>query len=124
MGVLEIADLPELIGLELQPYYKECTIKLMFNEERLTPPAIKTFSTRFAEMFDQIARMPDLRPLLHSKETYNPIELSKKIMKYRKFGRTDCVVRHWTGHLGYGKSGTRLPRLEALRKGLDLGMTH
>jgi hypothetical protein len=56
MGVLEIADLPESIGLELQPYYRECAIKSMFNENQFLPSAIKVFSIRFAEMFDQIAQ--------------------------------------------------------------------
>jgi hypothetical protein len=55
MGVLEIMDLPESIGLMLLPCYVECSLKSMFNENRLTPSAIQEFSARLGEIFDRAA---------------------------------------------------------------------
>ncbi len=56
MGVLEIVDLPESVGQKLLPYYKECNLKSMFSEERLTPSAIQEFGSRLGEIFDRVAQ--------------------------------------------------------------------
>ena len=56
MGVLEIMDLPESVGQMLLPCYAECSLKSMFSEERLTPPAIEEFGSRLGEIFDRAAQ--------------------------------------------------------------------
>lgn len=55
MGVLEIINLPESVVRELLPCYRECSLKSMFSEERLTPLAIQEFSSRLGEIFDHAA---------------------------------------------------------------------
>jgi hypothetical protein len=56
MGVLEIANLPDSVSQALLPYYAECSLKSMFQEERLQPAPLQAFSSRLGEAFDRAAQ--------------------------------------------------------------------